>query len=150
MCDGGWAALLARDKVIALCILGRKPAIYAGFALYIVGSLLSMVSAVFPMLLVGRLVQGIGVSSPRAVTLALVRDQYEGRAMARVMSFVMTVFSFVPMIAPTMGQAVLLFAGEVTHGEAVDQSRAHGEHTQHLNDGYIAIGGPVIAHRISQ
>lgn len=90
---------------------GRKPAIYAGFALYMVGSLLAMTATAFSVLLAGRLLQGMGVSSPRAVTLALVRDQYEGRAMARVMSFVMTVFIFVPMIAPTMGQAVLLFAG---------------------------------------
>jgi DHA1 family bicyclomycin/chloramphenicol resistance-like MFS transporter len=65
----------------------------------------------FPMMLFGRLLQGAGISAPRTVTLALVRDQYEGRAMARVMSFVMTVFILVPMIAPTMGQAILLFSG---------------------------------------
>lgn len=91
--------------------IGRKPAIYGGFALYIVGSLLAMTATTFPMLLAGRVLQGIGVSSPRAVTLALVRDQFSGRAMARVMSFVMTVFIFVPMLAPVMGQGVLLFAG---------------------------------------
>ncbi|RME54492.1 MAG: Bcr/CflA family efflux MFS transporter, partial [Caldilineae bacterium] len=89
---------------------GRKPAIYGGFGLYIIGSLLAMMAPAFSVLLAGRLLQGIGVSSPRAVTLALVRDQYEGRAMARVMSFVMTVFIFVPMLAPTMGQGVLFFA----------------------------------------
>lgn len=89
---------------------GRKLAIYAGFALYMAGALLSMLAPVFPVLLAGRLLQGIGASSPRSVTLALVRDQYEGRAMARVMSFVMTVFIIVPMIAPTLGQAILLFA----------------------------------------
>jgi DHA1 family bicyclomycin/chloramphenicol resistance-like MFS transporter len=77
--------------------IGRKPAIYGGFALYILGSLLAMTATAFPVLL--------------AVTLALVRDQFSGRAMARVMSFVMTVFIFVPMLAPVMGQAVLLFTG---------------------------------------
>ena len=71
---------------------GRKVSIYAGLGLFMVGSVLSMVSVSFPMMLIGRLLQGAGVSAPRAVTLALVRDQYEGRAMARVMSFVMTVF----------------------------------------------------------
>lgn len=90
---------------------GRKPALYAGFALYITGSLLAMMAATFPILLAGRLLQGIGVSAPRAVTLALVRDQYAGRAMARVMSFVMTVFILVPMLAPTIGQGILFFAG---------------------------------------
>lgn len=90
---------------------GRKPAIYAGFACFIAGSLVSMFAISFPMMLFGRLLQGAGISAPRTVTLALVRDQYEGRAMARVMSFVMTVFILVPMIAPTMGQAILLFSG---------------------------------------
>lgn len=91
--------------------VGRKPAIYAGFALYIVGSLLALAAPTFSVLLVGRILQGLGVSAPRAVTLALVRDQYAGRAMARVMSFVMTVFIFVPMLAPTLGQAILFAAG---------------------------------------
>ena len=90
---------------------GRKPAIYAGYGLFIAGSLLSIFSVSFSMMLFGRLLQGAGVSAPRAVTLALVRDQYEGRAMARVMSFVMTVFILVPMIAPIMGQTILLFSG---------------------------------------
>jgi DHA1 family bicyclomycin/chloramphenicol resistance-like MFS transporter len=90
---------------------GRKPAIYAGYALFIVGALLSVLAINFPMMLLGRLLQGVGISSPRAVTVALVRDRYAGRAMARVMSFVMTVFILIPMLAPTFGQAVLLFSG---------------------------------------
>jgi DHA1 family bicyclomycin/chloramphenicol resistance-like MFS transporter len=90
---------------------GRKPAIYAGYVVYIAGALLSIFALSFQMMIVGRLLQGIGVAAPRAVTMALVRDRYEGRAMARVMSFIMTVFILVPMIAPTLGQAVLLFSG---------------------------------------
>ena len=90
---------------------GRKPAIFYGLTVFMAGSLLSMFSVNFPMMLAGRVLQGIGISAPRAVTLALIRDQFEGREMAQVMSFVMTVFMLVPMIAPTMGQAILLFAG---------------------------------------
>ena len=90
--------------------IGRKPAIYAGLGLFMVGTLLSLLAGNFSMMLAGRLLQGVGASSPRAVTLALVRDQFAGRAMARVMSFVMTVFVLVPMLAPSMGQAILLFA----------------------------------------
>jgi DHA1 family bicyclomycin/chloramphenicol resistance-like MFS transporter len=90
---------------------GRKPAICGGLSLYIVGALVSIFSINFPMMLAGRLLQGAGVSAPRAVGLALVRDRYEGRAMARVMSFVMTIFILVPMIAPTFGQALLYFTG---------------------------------------
>ena len=91
--------------------IGRKPAIYAGYALFIAGSLLSVFANNFTMMLMGRLLQGVGISSPRAVTLALVRDRYAGRAMARVMSFVMSVFILVPMLAPTFGQAILMFSG---------------------------------------
>jgi DHA1 family bicyclomycin/chloramphenicol resistance-like MFS transporter len=90
---------------------GRKPAMYSGYAVFIIGSLLSLFALSFPMLLFGRLLQGIGISAPRAVTMALVRDRYEGRAMARVMSFVMTVFILVPMIAPTLGQSLLVLWG---------------------------------------
>ena len=90
---------------------GRKPAIFAGYGLFIAGALLSVLANSYNMMLLGRLLQGAGISAPRAVTLALVRDRYAGRAMARVMSFVMTVFILVPMFAPTFGQAILLFSG---------------------------------------
>jgi len=90
---------------------GRKPAMYIGYSLYICGSLVSAFANTFPMLLFGRLLQGIGISAPRAVLLALVRDLYEGRLMARVMSFVMTVILLIPMIAPSLGQAILFQTG---------------------------------------
>ena len=90
---------------------GRKPAIYIGLVLFMGGALLCMLAISFPMLLAGRLLQGIGASAPRAVSLALVRDEFSGRAMARIMSFVMTVFILTPMLAPSLGQAILQFSG---------------------------------------
>lgn len=90
--------------------VGRKPTIYAGYGLFIAGCLLSIFAPTFPVMLAGRLLQGVGIAGPRSVTMALVRDQFEGRAMARIMSFVMSVFILVPVIAPSFGQAVLLFA----------------------------------------
>lgn len=91
--------------------IGRKPALYLGMATFMLGAIVSMLTPTFTILLFGRMLQGVGASAPRAVTLALVRDRYEGRAMARVMSFVMTVFILVPMIAPSIGQAILHFSG---------------------------------------
>lgn len=90
--------------------LGRKPVIYAGYVLFICGCLLSIFASNFSVMLLGRLLQGVGIAGPRSVTVALIRDQYEGRLMARVMSFVMAVFILVPVIAPTFGQAILIFA----------------------------------------
>jgi DHA1 family bicyclomycin/chloramphenicol resistance-like MFS transporter len=90
---------------------GRKPAAYVGLALFVAGSLLALLSRAFPMMLAARLLQGIGVAGPRTITLALIRDKFEGRAMARVMSLVMFVFILVPVVAPAIGQTILGLAG---------------------------------------
>lgn len=91
--------------------IGRKPAIYAGGLLFILGTLLSMMSTDFSTMLAGRLLQGFGAAGPRTVSMALIRDRFHGSEMARVMSFIMTVFILVPILAPALGQAILLFAG---------------------------------------
>ena len=62
-------------------------------------------------MIAGRVLQGIGVAGPRIVTMALVRDQYEGRLMAKLMSFAMAVFIMVPTIAPALGQGLLILGG---------------------------------------
>jgi MFS transporter, DHA1 family, multidrug resistance protein len=90
--------------------VGRKPTIYAGYVIFVIGCLFSLFAASFPMMLAGRLLQGIGIAGSRSVSMALIRDKYEGRAMARVMSFVMVVFILVPILAPSFGQAILLVA----------------------------------------
>ena len=91
--------------------IGRKPAVYAGFTLFLIGCLLSLFATNFKMMLAGRIIQGAGLAGPRIVTMAIIRDRYEGRAMAQVMSFIMAVFIVVPAIAPAFGQGVLLLAG---------------------------------------
>jgi MFS transporter, DHA1 family, multidrug resistance protein len=91
--------------------IGRKPAAFAGLVLFLAGCLLSLLSRSFPQMLIGRLLQGVGVAGPRTVTLALVRDRFEGREMARVMSLVMMVFILMPVVAPALGQAVIVIAG---------------------------------------
>lgn len=90
--------------------IGRKSAIYIGFTLFIAGCILSMASTDFTMMLLGRALQGLGAAGPRIVTIALVRDGYEGRAMARIMSLVMGVFILVPALAPLLGQLILFVA----------------------------------------
>ena len=86
---------------------GRKPAAFLGLTVFTAGCSLALLSQTFPMMLAGRLLQGIGVAGPRTMTIALVRDRFEGREMARVMSLVTAVFILVPIIAPALGQAVL-------------------------------------------
>lgn len=89
---------------------GRKPAIYFGLGLYIAGSLLGLVATSFPVLLAARVAQGMGASIPFTGVNALVRDLYEGAPMARIMSFIGTVFILVPMLAPLAGQGILMVA----------------------------------------
>ena len=89
--------------------IGRKPAVCVGLFLFMAGCLMSILAHTFWMMIAGRLLQGIGASGPRIVIVALVRDQYEGRQMARLMSYAMAVFILVPTVAPALGQGILLF-----------------------------------------
>lgn len=89
--------------------IGRKPAIYAGIAIFSVGCLCSIAATHFSVMLLGRVLQGVGAAAPRIVSNALVRDQYKGASMARVMSLIMGIFIVVPAVAPAAGQAVMLW-----------------------------------------
>lgn len=89
---------------------GRKPALYSGIALFIVGGVCCALARDFGTLLVGRALAGFGAAGPRIISIALVRDLHAGRAMARVMSIVSSLFILVPIIAPAFGQAVLWVA----------------------------------------
>jgi MFS transporter, DHA1 family, multidrug resistance protein len=89
---------------------GRKPTIYVGLVIFAFGSILCLSAKSFEMILLGRFLQGFGAASPRIVSIAIIRDLYKGREMARVMSFIMTIFIIIPVIAPSIGQAILLVA----------------------------------------
>lgn len=92
-------------------IVGRKPAVYLGFVIFIIGTLMSLFAQSMEMMLLGRLFQGLGAAAPRIITVAIVRDQYKGPQMARVMSLIMTVFILVPVVAPIIGQGILMVFG---------------------------------------
>lgn len=89
---------------------GRRPLVAIGLALYMLGSLIGMFANSFPVLLAARVMQGAGAAVPFVVMTALVRDLYEGAPMARIMSFIGTVFILVPILAPLGGQGILLIA----------------------------------------
>jgi len=90
---------------------GRKIIILLGSALYVVAAIACYFAKTLDFLLIARVVQGFGAAAPRVVSTAMVRDLFSGREMARVMSFVMMVFTLVPAVAPLMGQAVIYAAG---------------------------------------
>ena len=89
---------------------GRKPVLTCGLFLYIAAALLCALAPTFEALLIARLIQGLASAAPRVITTSVVRDCYAGRQMASVMSLVMMVFMVVPVLAPSLGQAIILVA----------------------------------------
>lgn len=86
---------------------GRKPTLYAGVGVFLIGSAVCMYATDLTWMLAGRLIQGFGLGATRVVSSALIRDSYSGRYMSRVMSFIMMVFITIPMIAPLIGQIII-------------------------------------------
>ncbi|MGR3759346.1 multidrug effflux MFS transporter [Roseobacteraceae bacterium NS-SX3] len=90
---------------------GRKPVIVAGAGLYIASALVAWSAQSLELLLLARLTMGLGAAGPRVVAMAIVRDLFAGREMARVMSFAMMIFTLVPAIAPMLGAGIIAFSG---------------------------------------
>ena len=89
--------------------LGRKPVVYLGVATFMLASFICIYAQSLEMMLLGRLLQGVGLSAPRTISIAIIRDSYSGDYMARIMSFVTVIFILVPMVAPLLGQLVILY-----------------------------------------
>jgi DHA1 family bicyclomycin/chloramphenicol resistance-like MFS transporter len=89
---------------------GRKPVLMVGLTLYTIFAALCAFSTSFEMLLIARFLTGLGAASTRVLSVSIVRDCYAGRQMARVMSLAFIVFLATPVIAPSLGQAIMLFA----------------------------------------
>lgn len=87
--------------------LGRKIVLYAGTAIYLIGSFICLIAQNFDLLLLGRLIQGAGGAAAYVTTVSIVRDKYVGTEMARVMSIVMMIFILVPAVAPALGQLIM-------------------------------------------
>lgn len=89
---------------------GRKPVLLAGCGLYVIFSALTAFAPTFELLIVARVLQGIGAAATRALPASIIRDCYVGRQMAKVMSLSFMIFMAVPMLAPSLGASVALFA----------------------------------------
>lgn len=89
---------------------GRRPVLFAGYVIYALAALITALAPSLTLLLAARFVWGLGAASPRVVTLAMVRDAFEGEQMARTMSMIMAVFILAPIVAPTVGATIVGFA----------------------------------------
>ncbi|MBB3951389.1 multidrug effflux MFS transporter [Aureimonas jatrophae] len=88
---------------------GRRPVLLIGLAIYVAASLAAVFSPTFGVLLFWRAVQGIGAAATRVIAVSIVRDCFGGARMASVMSLIMMIFMVIPVIAPNLGQLILLF-----------------------------------------
>ena len=88
---------------------GRKPVLLCGLVAYALFASTAAFSTGFAMLLVARALMGVGAAATRVLAVSIVRDCYAGREMARVMSLAFIVFLAVPILAPSIGQIIMLF-----------------------------------------
>ncbi len=86
---------------------GRKPTLYLGIGIYLAGAIGSAIAPTFEFLLASRVVWGLGAAGSRVVATAIIRDRFEGAAMAKAMSQIMAVFVLVPVAAPTVGAGII-------------------------------------------
>ena len=90
---------------------GRKPPLYAGIAIFLLGSVICTFAPTVGWLLLGRAVQGFGGAALMVVPRAVIRDLYTGPAATRLMAAVMLVISVSPMLAPLVGSGLMVLTG---------------------------------------
>lgn len=90
--------------------LGRRPPLLFGLVIYVIAAFGASFAPTFETLLLLRFIQGVGASATRVIAVSFIRDVFGGRAMAEVMSLVFVVFMIVPVVAPGIGQLVMLFS----------------------------------------
>lgn len=90
---------------------GRRRIIFGCLAFYILPMAACAVVTEFNTLVALRFIQALGCSGLAVVPAAIIRDRFEGDRMARLQSLIAVIFMTVPMVAPTLGQTILLFAG---------------------------------------
>jgi DHA1 family bicyclomycin/chloramphenicol resistance-like MFS transporter len=88
---------------------GRKPVLVIALAGFVAASILAASASTFALLIAARFLQGLMSASSRVLSVAIVRDSYSGRRMARISSLAQMVFFLVPILAPSIGQALLAF-----------------------------------------
>lgn len=90
---------------------GRRTIMFVGAGLYSGAAAVAWASQSLELMLIARVFQGIGAAGPRIVCIAIIRDLYSGRQMARILSIVMVIFTIIPAFAPAMGVVFIHFAG---------------------------------------
>ena len=101
MAAGPWLYGPASDR------FGRRVPLLAGLALYALSATTAALAPTWELIVISRFVWGVGAAGPRSLSVAMIRDRYDGDAMARLMSMIMAVFLMVPIVAPGVGAGLI-------------------------------------------
>lgn len=101
MAVGPWLYGPASDR------FGRRVPLFAGLTLYAVAAVIAAVAPTWELIVAARFLWGLGAAGPRSLSVAMIRDRYDGDAMARLMSMIMAVFLTVPILAPGLGAGLI-------------------------------------------
>lgn len=101
MAVGPWLYGPASDR------FGRRRPLYAGLTLYATGATIAALAPSWQMIVIARFLWGLGAAGPRAISVTMIRDRFEGDSMARLMSMIMAVFMLVPILAPAVGAGLI-------------------------------------------
>lgn len=89
---------------------GRKSPTFLGIVIFIAGSILCFLAPTLPVLVLARFVQAFGGSAAMVISRAITRDLFSGQQMAQTMSAVSSIFMAAPILAPSIGSLILMFA----------------------------------------
>ena len=87
---------------------GRRAPLLIGMVIYVLAAVAATFAPNFTALLVVRFIQGLGAAGTRVIATSVIRDKFHGREMAEIMSLTFMVFMAIPIIAPGIGQIILL------------------------------------------
>lgn len=92
-------------------LVGRRPVLFIGLSIFLIGSVVSASSQTTIMLLIGRLIQGIGVGAVSVLSRAVSRDIFEGNKLVKIASYIAIAWALVPIIAPVVGAYIQYYCG---------------------------------------
>ncbi len=84
-------------------LYGRKPALLAGIAIFLIGSILAGFAWSMPAMIVFRLIQGIGAGAIQPVALTVVGDLYPARERGKVQGYLASVWAIAAVLGPMVG-----------------------------------------------
>lgn len=89
---------------------GRKPVLLGGISLYVLACLICAQATSLSLMILGRVLQGLGAASASTLSLAMTKDCFDGTERERALTHIAVIVSLAPMLAPVLGGVILSVA----------------------------------------